>query len=298
MQWVSNIFILLLSVILTSCIQDYEMDFSNADSRLSVVAELDPVNRVEVLVTLPKTPLDYGDYRIPNDAKVVMKEDGVLWDELEFISQDSLWNRGAYMSRKSIIPGKKYDIEVQYRDYPVVTASQTVPEDFTVEQYVHNVNAKNIFEKDRFKGIISFAPNSQEERFFAFRHYVVVYYNEEDEFGQMDLREKFIFFRQNDETKGFRDFRSFRVVSLKGTTQLDYQLNWNLEEIQSVSNIQNILMVTVVEELSPDAYLYRKTLINKNDDYYGELFKVYGNLQNGYGIFSSKVTQYIQTEIL
>lgn len=298
MQWVSKISVIILSILLTSCIQDYEMDFSNADSRLSVVAELDPVNRVEVLVTLPKTPLDYGDYKIPNDAKVVIKEDGAFWDELEFISHDSSWSKGAYVSQKTISHGKKYDIEVQYRDYPIVSATQTVPEEFTIQEMSHNVNLHTIFDQHSFKGKIKFTPNHKDERYFAFQHYIYLIYFEEDESGETHQRDKFIIFRQEDQTGGFRDYRSFRVVSLRGPQELDFQLTWNVEEIQNLANIQNIFLVSVIEELSEDAYQYRRTLVHKNDDYYGELFRVYGNLQNGYGIFSSKVTQYIQTKIL
>lgn len=298
MQWVSKLFLLIVPFTIISCIQDYEMEFDDVHKNLSVVAELDPRERVEVLVAISKAPNQYGEYKTPSDASVILKKDGEFWDSLRFISHDTLKMNGAYISDKKLSYDSEYQIEVNYQHYPTVKASQKIPEQLKVSEYNIDVNAGNVFTQSEYPAKIRFLQNVHGMRYYAFRHFLNIEHWIIDQEGNRITENRRISILQTDDYTGFRDFRGYRVIESQDISEINFTLNINIEDLAFIENIENINLATIVEELSADAYLYRKTLRNKNDDYYGELFRVYGNLSNGYGIFSSKVSRVIRKRVL
>lgn len=297
MQWASKIYIFLAFIFGVSCIQDYEIDFDHIEKRLSVLSEMDPNDTLKVLVALPKKPNQYGNFTTPKDAKVIIKEDGVFWDELDFSSKDSLGMYGVYISDKKVNHDKYYEIEVTYQDYPKVSASQKVPKPISIEKVKYHIESDEIFNQDEIFTQIKFLQNYEGEKYYALIHFMVLKYSVLDQYGELHQLEHGIYMNQKDNYGGFRDQRGYKIIKTQDDQEIQFQLIYDLRDWTDTTNIHSIELFTFLEEISADSYLYKSSLRNRNDDYYGELYRVYGNIQNGYGVFLSKVSHFIAERI-
>jgi hypothetical protein len=76
MRLVFKNIIYILPFLLSSCIQDYTIDYDNSQNILTLNAEINDSKPAEVLIALPKKPDQFGDFYTPSDAEVNLYENG------------------------------------------------------------------------------------------------------------------------------------------------------------------------------------------------------------------------------
>lgn len=123
---------LILASLHLGCSEDFfnaKLDYfvESPDSRLVLHSALSPGASpvVEVSYSIPVFGSEQTPYDLPN-AKVLMYEDGLLWDSLSY--QSFGFETGVFISAKSIQSAKGYSISVRHTNFEEATAVAQVPE--------------------------------------------------------------------------------------------------------------------------------------------------------------------------
>ena len=122
----------ILALLHWSCTEEFfnsKLDYfvESPDSRLVVHAALSPGETpvVEVSYSIPVFGIEQTPYNLPN-AKVLMYEDGLLWDSLSY--QSFGFETGVFASTKPVERAKSYSISVRHTNFEEATAVAQVPE--------------------------------------------------------------------------------------------------------------------------------------------------------------------------
>lgn len=282
MQLVFKILFILVSVCLSSCLQDYDIDFDKTQNILILNAELEPDEEIKVLVALPKIPTQHGDYFTPSDAIVTVFEEGELFEVLTYKVNEGVTS-GIYVSSKKPVPGKTYRVEARYGELPVVSAVQKVQGYPEIENIFFDKEITGIRDTGTVKVELVFKENASPERYFAIDNYIIVdYLNKESEVdtSRFTLSTSF--------EEGFRDLRGFWTVLSKSPHTISYKLLLNNMKLLESDSVLSVKFYISVDELSRDGYVYRDSYRVRNNDNYGEPNLVFSNIVNGLGIFSSR----------
>lgn len=282
MQLVFKILFILVSVCLSSCLQDYDIDFDKTQSKLILNAELEPDEEIKVLVALPKVPTQHGDYFTPSDAIVTVFEEGELFEVLTYKVNEGA-SSGIYVSSKKPIPGKTYRVEARYGELPIVSAVQKVQDYPEIENVFFDREITGIIDSGKVEVRVILKENGVEQRYFTVDNYIEInYLNRESEVDTswFSLASAF-------ET-GFQDLRGYRTVLSKTPHVIDYTLSLNNMKLLESDSVLSVIFNISIDELSQDGYTYRNTYRVRNNDNYGEPNLVFNNIVNGLGIFSSR----------
>lgn len=282
MRLVFKILFVLVSLGITSCLQDYNIDFDKTQNILILNAELDPDEEIKVLVALPKTPIQHGDYFTPSDAVVIVFEDGELFEVLTYKVNEGVTS-GIYVSSKKPVPGKTYRIEAQYGELTAISAVQKVQDYPEIEDILFDKEFTAIEDSGKVEIKLMIKGNESAQRYFTIDNYIEVKYLNED--SEIDTTR---FTLGTAFETGFRDMRGYWTVLSKSPHVIDYTILVNNMKLLESDSVLSVKFHISVDELSQDGYKYRDSYRVRNNDNYGEPNLVYSNIVNGLGIFSAR----------
>ena len=112
----------LLPTFSIQCTQDTELTFPNAPEQLVLNGILHPDSVMRVYLTKSLPVVDSGNvFSTIEDATVSLYEDDVF---LDYLTLDG----NSYVMDYYPVAGRRYTVEVQARGYPIVMASDTIPQ--------------------------------------------------------------------------------------------------------------------------------------------------------------------------
>lgn len=272
---------------LTSCIQDYQLDYSKSQEILTLNAELNHSYPATVLIALPKNPDQFGDFVTPSDAEVILYENGVFFEQLIFNpSTDTSF--GIYTSNKKVTKGNSYSIEAKYRDLPMISSHQIIPAEPIISNILFGKEFSQINNSDTLPVVISFNTSDTSSIKIAVYSYLNVDLEVVDEYGNPELKNYNYRLDAYDNGNGFRDYQNYWTKELPLSNDFDFNLIlYSIDSLQSES-VKSVELVFIISALSEDGFLYRNTYRKRNKDNFGEPNIVFSNIKNGLGIFSAK----------
>lgn len=272
-----------LSALLSSCIEDYDIDFPLLDKYLTMNAELNPEDSIKALITLPKRPYGIGHFETPKDAIVNLFKDDTLLEQLSFKSIDG--EHGIFIS--SIVPeaGITYRIEASYANFPKASANQTTLDIVDIEYW--QILGVGDTLSDNISIEVHVAKNEIDKRYFYVKNELEVSINYIDTMGAVTDSIMHLVLPVLSEL-GYSDIVGHTAFETNSNPTIFYDLS--LKEIQRLladMDVQHIHLNIEFSELSQDGFLYRKAFANHEYDNYGEPNRVYSNIENGMGIMMS-----------
>lgn len=289
MRLVFRNILLFIPFLLTSCIQDYQLDYSKSQEILTLNAELNHSYPANVLIALPKAANQYGDYVTPSDAEVIMYENGSFFEQLSFDpSADTSF--GLYTSKKKIEKGNSYRIEAKYRNLPMISAHQKVPALPEISNVFFGKEFSTINNEDTLPVVISLNMNDTSSRRLAVYSYLNVEMEVVDEFGNTQIKNFEYRIDAYDDGSGFRDHQRYWTKTLPASNDFNFNLIlYSIDSLKSES-VKSVELIFIISALSEEGFLYRDTYRKRNKDNYGEPNIVYSNIKDGLGIFSAKTS--------
>lgn len=287
----SNLFLLLVFTILTSCTEDDFMDYKLTDpeTKLCLSGYVCPDSTYIVLSLSESYSTDFinSNGRITtisgNEATVVLFEDNAPFDTL--VSQNRIiidcepYVENYYISRKIADMGKVYTIKAKYKEYDEVSAETYIPNATPIQS--HETEIKEIGEEYRSINIdlliqdlpgnnyylLPKAVNSSSPNYYDYFLLVnnPLFENFKDLFSEQVGRE--IFF--SDKLVQGKTF-SVQYFHLLRESSFDYSATFSIFSI------------------SEDYYRYelsRHIKLNTQYDANSNPVTIYSNVEGGYGIF-------------
>lgn len=279
-----------LFTLTTSCIEDYDMDFSLSEKILTLNAELEPNRIIRALIALPKEPGQFGDFNTPDNVEVNVFEDGEFFETLYFKTEDN--THGIYASKKPTRSGRTYTIEAEYNDLPKIKGSQRVVDYPVVLSAQLDKDIWSLKGNDTVEVQINLEDNGRQERFVAVNSYLYVSWRDFDEDSSSYIREDTFGLEIFNEDNAFRDHNWDLVLSIGSSNTIKYSIVL-VDESFHPDNLISISIQVPVMELSDDAYRYRYSHSKRYQGNYGENVTLYSNIENGLGIMSSKAIERI-----
>jgi hypothetical protein len=289
-------FILLVccGVWLSACENPLDLPLNKAVGILTLNAELNPDERINALITLPKEPFKPGPFEVPNNAVVQLFEDGEWKETLRYNPNDSSVAFGIYAGNTRPKAGSRYRIEVNVPGYDAISAEDQVPR-FCPIQELSTLYYPADYGQDgtaRFSFSISDEPNTD-------NYYVLyIFYRTLQKGGpEPDAEPFFDFFTRRrsinvpDAAFDYTGGILFSDKTFPGSA-FSVQVTLAAEPLSLFADDKYLEAKLFFElrSISRDNYLYRSTLTKfRNDENNGfsEPVLVWNNIKGGLGIFSS-----------
>lgn len=269
-----------IALCLVSCDAPLKNILPFEGDKLTVNCLFDDQQPLAVMITQNTVVEDTLDFQTLQ-AKIFLKEDGKYIDTLPFIA-----NLGKHISHVLAIPGKSYEVEVSKSGFTTATAKTTLPDKigFSNLQFTDSV-AQDA--SGAILGQLSFTVNDKPgDNYYSFTLY---YY---DDISNMYSLVNFLPYDvvlTDRQTSVTNQTYSFSDYQFQGTS---HEFVLRLTPITYKMQNQQIKLVLVMNNLSPDYYYYNKTLsdyLNAQTNSFSSPVQVYGNITNGLGIFAGSV---------
>ncbi len=292
------LFIILTSLILSSCEKDFNTPLSG--TKMSISSFFSDTSVVTVVVS-KSYPLANNNTAGISDASIELYEDSVFKEILHHVSSGS--TSGTYKS--NLIPqrGRNYSITVTEPVYGKATAQDNIPLPATINscqllQYVDSGNY-GIATVD-----LNFTDNPSVPNYYSISmtEKAVSFYL--DTAGDTILYTHNFFVHPSALTKlqdSVFDYSSDAILfSDNGFNGQQKQVILNCDAYTNTSNILHATLYINLNTISKSYYEYFRTLAllaNTNQSATYTSVNIYGNIQNGYGIFAGQSAQSVQVHI-
>ncbi len=290
MKSVFKIWIVLQFIVLNSCIEDYEIDFSLSEKILTLNAEIQPDQKFKVLVALPKKSGQSGDYNTPSDAVVKVYEEGEFFEQLIFKTNEG--EHGIYVSEKNAKSNKTYSIEAECRNLPKINAEQKVPDYPVILSIRADKNHAQLQNNDTVLIEIELKENHKDVRFMTVNSYLYVSWFEINEEGNLEKRDKSYGLEIFGDRQSFRDHNWDWVVPAENSNTIKFYIKLPNTDEWDVQDLTYMRLDVPVSELTEDAYRFRTSYRNRYAGNFGETVTIFSNVKNGLGMFSAKATTF------
>lgn len=125
---------------LSSCVKDFEFDNLENEKKMVAIATMQP-NQPLVLNLTETMNISRDNIAYPlKDAKVLLYEDGLQKDILNYFPVDTAPYLGYYKSNINLKSGSRYTIEASKYGYPSIRATDTIPA-------IHQIDKVTVLEK-------------------------------------------------------------------------------------------------------------------------------------------------------
>ncbi len=281
-------FILFASIFFVSCEKDFVVKEQEQAARMTINCEFDNYSVFSVYVTQSSSLSGLATIIPITNARVELYENDSVLFVLPWVPTDSANTFGSYQSTFIPVSGRSYTVKVTHSVYGVATAKDFLPSTPEVSTYLidHYGNSQ---EHNKVFFRLQFHDNPSTVDYYRVNVYTVgthwVYNSPTDstieDFGTW-VRPEFI----SEVTDTIRDNGFFPLFSDKSFNGTDKELKILFAGLDT-SKTLTAKVVVRFEHVTPAHYLYYQTLeryhqSGQND----EPVHVFGNIDNGYGIFS------------
>lgn len=274
-----------VSLITASCTKVEDVvDFPVKEKSLVLNCYFSPDSAWNFYVSKSLSVVDNAELSYVTDAKIYLKEDGVLKDSI--ISA----NAGDYYVYYGLNPqiGKTYEVEVTHPDYTTISASDILTSpvplqivkskiidsnlyyDSWLDKYVGNINANLTF---------SVEDPADEGNYYRFHIYYI------DSFDGRIIRNTVYSYETNNPAvdKKYYNGILFNDYLFNGTK---YEISFKISDYSYYTGKEYYF---VLESMSRACYLYEKShqlFLDMSNNPFSEPIQVFNNIKNGYGIFA------------
>jgi hypothetical protein len=310
MKSLLNIILIAAAVGFSSCEKTVYFDVATQENRLVVNAEIQAYSDGAAQVTLSADPLAIGLeglFTVVSDATISISKNDVMLGTYTHEIEGEYSIDGSILNA---VPGDVFEITVSAPDRTTVTATTSIPSaipiyDVTILDTVLVPYSYSII--DEFGNVtyidtiipyltlaFSFDDPDGEDFYSLAINYEDLYSESFTCFTTADptftVNDNYDFGNENNDGQvTLCDKVTFTDVTFEGTSKT---MNVNLLAINT-TYLDDPKFVIELQHLSREAYLYETSarLQNGNgDNPFGEPVTVFSNIENGFGIFSGKVT--------
>ena len=292
----STLFIIALSVLLFACERTIDFEIPDTGRKLTVECMLKDGEGVWVNLKHSKHVLDTsGLWENVKNANITIFKNGSLFEELfEFD------NSGVYRAVNKVKNGNSYKIIIRTELYGETTAETYIPRVTEITNF--ELESKESDTSDRFNFNLNFNDDEKEDNFYLIRLSLKSFqrfYNLTLNKYELHLRNSWslnIDYTYPDIDKlGYKEYNTmvFMDNSVNGQN-FNFRISTFIEATQEPfeKDLEHYYIV-YLHSISSDYYEYlistRNYYYNK-ENYFSEPVQVYGNIENGLGIFAGYST--------
>lgn len=280
--------VLFCAIFFVSCEKDFVVKEQEQAARMTINCEFDNYSVFKVYVTQSSSLSGLATIVPITNARVELYENDSVLFVLPYVPTDSANTFGSYQSTLIPVSGRSYTVKVIHPVYGIATAKDFLPPlpDVSTYQIDHYGNRQ---EKNKVFFRLQFHDNPSTTDYYRVNVYTLGKRWVQNTFGDSTIQEDYNWARPeliSDLTDTVRDNGYFMLFSDKSFNGTDKELKFWFKGIDTARAIEAQVVVRF-EQVTTAHYDYYRTLERYHQtDQNEEPVHVFGNIDNGYGIFS------------